>query len=165
MKPWFERPIEEANLLNPAFCCATLAASIAGYSSVDDAGMPYPLTFMVLPIVLHKPTRESLPRSTRTSLAAWMQDNAEAKVLYVERVLSLKPHTREAIRFGLLYDWITLHQGWLVQTILGESDLTRILRKLDDEAKDCVSRAKLVGKWLASAGSPQTVMALWGMRL
>ena len=165
MKPWFERPIEEANLLNPAFCCTVLAASIVGYSSVDDVGMPYPLTFMVLPIVLHKSTRESLPRSTRTSLAAWMQDNAEAKGRYAERLLSLKPHTREATRLGLLYGWVTLHQDWLVQTILGESDLTRILHKLDDEANNCVSRAKLVGKWLALAGSPQTVMALWGVRL
>lgn len=165
MKIWSERPIEEANLLNPAFCCAVLAASVAGYSSIEDAGMPYPLTFMVLPIVLHKPTRESLPRSTRTSLAAWMQNNAEARVLYAERLLSLKPHTREAIRFGILYGSITLHQSWLVQTILRESGLTRILRKLDDEANNCVSRANLVGKWLAAAGSPQTVMALWGVRL
>jgi len=165
MKPWSERSIEEANLLNPAFCCATLTASIAGYFSVNDAGMPYPLTFMVLPIVLHKPTRESLPSSTKTSLAAWMQNNADAKVLYAERLLSLKPYTREAIQFGLLYSWIVLHHGWLVQTTFEEFRLTRILQNLDNEAKDCVSRAKLVGKWFALAGSAQTVMNLWGIRI
>lgn len=92
-----------------------------------------------------------------------MQNNTE--VLYVERLLSLKPHTREAIRFGLLYGEISLCQGWLAQTIIKESDLNRILRNFDNEAKDCISRAKFVGKWLALAGSPQTVMALWGIRL
>ncbi|MDD5738690.1 MAG: DUF6521 family protein [Candidatus Pacebacteria bacterium] len=165
MKPWSERSIEEANLLNPAFCCAALAMSIAGYSGVNDAGMPYPLTFMVLPIVLHKQTRESLPPSTRTSLAVWMQNNADAKVLYAERLLSLKPYTREAIQFGLLYDWIALRHGWLVQTTFEESISARILQNLDNEAKDCVSRAKLVGKWFALAGSAQTVMNLWGIRI
>ena len=75
MKPWVLRPPEEANLLNPAFCCVTLAAAVLGYASVDKTGIPYPLTFLVLPTVLHKATRESLPSNrTRTSLAAWIQE-------------------------------------------------------------------------------------------
>jgi Family of unknown function (DUF6521) len=67
---WTGRPREEANLLNPAFCCTALTSSIVGYMGVDAEGMPYPLAFMILPIALHKTTREALPQNTRTSLAA-----------------------------------------------------------------------------------------------
>jgi Family of unknown function (DUF6521) len=46
---WTGRPREEANLLNPAFCCTALTSSIVGYMGVDAEGMPYPLAFMILP--------------------------------------------------------------------------------------------------------------------
>ena len=164
MKAWAERPIEEANLLNPAFCCVALTSSVAGYSGVDGAGLPYPISFMVLPIVLHKVTRESLPRDTRTSLAVWVQRNPSAKLQYADRVAALKRHTREAILFGLQHDWLVLAQDGRVRTLLSGSHTDSLLRGLDGEARDCVRGARLVGKWFASAGSPQTVMALWGIR-
>jgi len=164
LKPWIQRSIEEANLLNPAFCCVVLNASFVGYVSIYKMGIPYPLVFMVLPIVLHKPTRERLPRSTRTSLAAWIQENAETKVLYAERLMALKPHTREAIRFGLFYNWLVFEHNGQIHTNFNNSSVTRITHKMNNEARECVMRAKFVGKWLASAGSVQTVMALWGIR-
>ena len=94
MKTWLARSKEEAYLFNPAFCCITLSVAMRGYASVRDGGLPFRLAFMLLPIVLHKPTRESLPRDTRTSMAAWLQANSEARVLFYERLVSLKPHTR-----------------------------------------------------------------------
>ena len=33
MTVWTERPHEEANLLNPAFCCLGMTAAIAGYQA------------------------------------------------------------------------------------------------------------------------------------
>ena len=42
MKPWALRPPEEANLLNPAFCCVTLAAAVLGYASVDETRYTLP---------------------------------------------------------------------------------------------------------------------------
>jgi hypothetical protein len=164
MKPWARRPTEEANLLNPAFCCVTLTASVSGYASIDPSGIPYPLTFLVLPIVLHKATRDKLPHATTTSLAAWIQGNAEAKVQFADRVIAFKPYTREALMFGLLHAWLVLSQGGRIQTTLRESDAERFVRRLDDETKDCVRRARFVGRWFASASTAQTVMALWGIR-
>ena len=164
MKPWLERPIEEANLLNPAFCCVVLSSSIVGFGSIDAAGMPYPLAFMVLPIVLHRATRERLPRDTRTTLAAWLQEHAEAKVQFGDRLVALKPHTQEAILFGCLHDWLVLLQGGRLQTAVDESGADRFVRRIADEARECVMRAQFVGKWFASCGAAQTVMALWGIK-
>lgn len=164
IKPWGERPIEEANLLNPAFCCVTLASSVIGYKKIDGSGIPYPLAFMVIPIVLHKSTSELLPKNTRTSLASWIQENTDVRIQFAQRVIALKPHTREAIMFGLNHGWLILHKGGRLQTSLNNSEADRLIRKLDTEAKVRIRRAGFVGKWFASAGSAETVMALWGIR-
>lgn len=164
MKAWHKRPIEEAHLLNPAFCCVTLTSSIISYGSVEDAGMPFPLAFMILPIVLHKPTRDLLPRDTRTSFPAWIQNNAAARVLFYERVVSVKPYTREALTFGLIHSWLAIQEKGNLHHIINETDVKKSSKTLNDEAKECVLRADFLGKWLALAGSAQTVMTLWGIR-
>jgi len=164
MKTWLARAKEEAYLFNPAFCCTTLSVAMQSYASVKDEGVPFPLAFMFLPIVLHKPTRESLPPNIRTSMAAWIQENSEARVLFYERLVSLKPHTREAIQFGMLLDWIVPRNGGLLETTLTNADVARTTRTLSNEARECVMRAKFVGKWFAKAGATHTAMAFWGVR-
>ncbi len=164
MKTWFSRPKEEAYLFNPAFCCTTLSVAMQNYATVRNEGVPFSLVFMFLPIVLHKPTRESLPPNTRTSMAAWLQENPEARVLFYERLVSLKPHTREAIQFGMLLDLIIPKNGGLLETTLSNTDVTRTTRTLSDEARECVMRARFVGKWFAEAGETHTAMAFWGVR-
>ncbi|MBN2224065.1 MAG: hypothetical protein JW765_05260 [Deltaproteobacteria bacterium] len=164
MKTWTERPKEEAYLLNPAFCCTTLAAAMWGYADEKGQGVPLPLVFMVLPIVLHKPTRRTLPANTRTSMAAWLLDNADARLLFYERLISLKPHTREAIHFGMLVGWIVPRAGGLFQTTLNARDIDRAIRSLTNEAHECIMRARFLGKWFALAGPAHTVMAFWGVR-
>jgi hypothetical protein len=164
MRTWALRPKEEAFLLNPAFCCTTLTAAIGSYASEKEKGVPFPLVFMVLPIVLHKPTRDSLPPNTRTSMAAWLQENSTARVLFYERLVSLKPYTKEAIQFGMLLDWIVPREGGLLEITLSESNINRAIQKLADEARECVMRARFLGKWFAAAGATHTVMAFWGVR-
>jgi len=163
MKAWTARPKEEAYLLNPAYCCTMLTAAICGYMSTKEEGISFPMAFMVLPIVLHKPTRDVLPPNIRTSMAAWLQENASARVLFYERLVSLKPHTREAIQFGMLLDWIVLRSVGILETRLKESDINRAIRQLTDEARECVMRARFLGKWLAAAGATSTTMAFWGV--
>lgn len=164
MRTWMARPKDEAYLLNPAFCCTTLTAAIWGYSSVREKGLPFPLAFMFLPIVLHKPTRDRLPPNTRTSMAAWLQENPDARVLFYERLVSLKPHTKEALQLGMLEDWILPRNGGLLKATLSDSDVNRTTRRLTDEARECILRARFLGKWFASAGATHTVMAFWGIR-
>lgn len=164
MRTWTARPKEEAYLLNPAFCCTTLAAAICGYADVKEGGVPFPLAFMFLPIILHKATRDRLPPNTRTSMPAWLQENSDARVLFYERLVSLKPHTKEAVQFGMLVDWIVPRDGIFLETTLSKSDVNRTIRKLADEARECVMRARFIGKWFAAAGATHTVMAFWGVR-
>lgn len=144
MKSWTERPVEIANLLNPAFCCVTLTAAIVGYTSDKQEGLSLPLAYIVLPVVLHKATRELLPRTTRTPLALWLQEQVAVRVQFYERTCALKPYTREAILFGVVHKWLTVDKDALINSITTSSSIDRFIRKLDGETRECVMRARLV---------------------
>ena len=68
MQPWISRVVEEANLFNPAFCATLMAKTVDEYQKKAQHHFPFSLAFLVLPVVLHRATRESLPGSTITSL-------------------------------------------------------------------------------------------------
>ena len=164
MKPWVERTHEEAHLLNPAFCCATITASFAGYRESRDQSFPFVIAFMVLPIILHKDTRESLPNSTRTSMPAWLQDHAQAKLGFYGRLMALQPYTREAITYGLAFGWVEIGNLGKIQCVTTDAQINRTIQSLDGDAHDCVSRARFLGRWFGKMASTETILALWGIR-
>lgn len=163
MRPWPERTREEAHLLNPPFCCATLTSACVGFAGLGGRSLPFALAFMVLPIALHRHTRESLPRTTRTSVPAWLEAHAEARIRFHERLMALQPHTREALSYGLAFGWMAIGDSGLTPQI-GSGQMDRVIRSLDGDARQCVSRARFVGKWFGTSSSTETLMALWGIR-
>lgn len=163
MEPWNQRPIEEAYLFNPAFCCNIITSSIVGYMEYNDnEGMPFPLSFLILPITLHKSTRNSLP-SLHTSLTSWMLKNSESRVLFPERTISFKPFTREALLFGFCHEWLELDKHNNLKTNK-KSKINKSLNKLEGNAQECVEKSLFLGKWFAKVGSAQNVMTIWGVR-
>jgi ABC-three component (ABC-3C) system Middle Component 3 len=164
MKTWTERTREEAHLLNPPFCCITITSACAGFTELRGKSLPFALAFMVLPIVLHKHTRESLPRTTRTSVPAWLQEHAEVRIGFHKRLMSLKPHTIEAMRYGLVFDWMAMEDSGQIRCVVSSTQINRAIRSLDGDAQECVSRARLLGKWFGTRTSTETLMALWGIR-
>lgn len=163
MKSWAERTREEAHLLNPPFCCVIVASACSGFLETRNNYLPYVLVFMVLPIVLHKHTRKALPRTTRTSVPTWLQENAEARIGFYERLMALKPHTREALRYGLTFDWMAMENSGRVCCQVNNNQINRAIRVLDGDAKECISSARLLGKWFGTCSSTETLMALWGI--
>ena len=65
MKKWDERPNEVKYLLNPAFCGRILFSMINEYQKTANRAVPFPLLFMVLPLILHEDTRNAISRSTQ----------------------------------------------------------------------------------------------------
>lgn len=160
MRSWAKRSKEAAYLFNPAFCCATLAATIVSYQQEAGLGLPFPLAFIAIPVLLHKQTRNALPFNTRTSLAAWLEEHPFAKVQFYERAISVKPFVREAILFGIRDNKLHFQSGTLLSSI-SNGKVKAFLQKTEGEARECIMRARLLGKWFALAGSPETVMGLW----
>ena len=76
---WAERPPEEASNLNHAFCgelnhafCGELICrAVAEYSRIRQAPLNFALAFTILPIVLHKRTRDELPGNASAALYGW----------------------------------------------------------------------------------------------
>jgi hypothetical protein len=164
MTPWRSRPAEERSLLNPAFCSCLLWNAASGYTDADIRPLPFDLAFLVLPIVLHRATRESLPRAPTTSLVAWLQENPLPRVNIPESSRSLAPFTREAMIFGATHRILRITPRHLSAEPTWRKRITQHLTELSMEVTDCTKRATFVGKWFARAGSPATVMAVLGVR-
>jgi hypothetical protein len=150
--------------LNPPFCCVTITSACAGYRETSNQPLPFALAFMVLPIVLHQQTRKSLPRTIRTSLPGWIQKHAEARIGFPERLIPLRAYTREALQYGLTFEWIAMGDSGDIRCATTNAVVNRAIRLLDGDAQECVSRARFLGKWFGSGISTATTMALWGIR-
>lgn len=151
-------------MLNPAFCGAIMTAAVADYVVGHTGGMPFALGFLVLPLVLHKPTRDILPRSTKTTLAAWALANPAARVGFAERCRSLSSFTREGTLFAANRGYLRfVADGAMVPGTLSLSN--KLIEQVpSDEARACLKKAFLVGRWMAGAGSDSTVFMLLGVR-
>jgi ABC-three component (ABC-3C) system Middle Component 3 len=163
VQPWPDRVIEEANLFNPAFCGTLLVKAAEEFSRKADRPFPFALAFLVLPIVLHRGTREALPGSTITSLLAWLQDNRQHLVDFPTRVKRLRTITREAILFGLQHQTLALSPDGLTKGPKRQAVTERRTPLFTAEARACVDRASFMGRWFAVAGTTATIFAAWGV--
>jgi hypothetical protein len=165
MIAWQERPVEVANLLNPAFCALLLRGTVLEYANTSSSGgMDFPLAFMVLPIVLHKATREALPKTTISKFHIWFQEHQELRIGFSTRVQQLAPFTRESLLFALQRGTLAINENGLL--IAPKYTFKRVSPDLvSPEMKYCRDRATFLGKWLGAAGSASQVLSAWGLTL
>ena len=189
MTQWHERSREERALLNPAFCSILLWFAARGYGSVKQGALSFEeaflilpmvlhrttrealardtrtsLAFLILPMVLHRTTREALARDTRTSLAVWINSNPLAQGRIATRARLLVTFTKEGMVFGGAHGLTRINEGWLHANEDWRQPIHRSLRDSSEEVRLCARRAEFVGKWFARTGSASTVFALMGVR-
>jgi len=164
MTPWMDRSPEERSLLNPSFFSLLFWHAATGHMAEGGVGLPFSTAFLVLPMVLHRETRESLPKMVTTSLPVWLDDNQLVRARLAERARTFVPYTKEALMFGgmrgflnVSADAVSAEQGW-------KRKISAELGRSSDEVRSCAKRADFLGRWFARAGSPATVMALMGVR-
>lgn len=80
MDSWEKRSPEVANLLNPAFCAVILYATVAEYQKKAKSGVPFPLLYLLLPIVLHQGTRSRI--NSKTNMVVWLQRNPDVLIVF-----------------------------------------------------------------------------------
>ncbi|MCC6639648.1 MAG: hypothetical protein IT386_00635 [Deltaproteobacteria bacterium] len=154
MTEWARRPRIAATLLNPALLAAVQSVAAREYERAAGRPMPWPVAFIVAPLVLHSPSREALPSSTRTHLSTWVSRNALIRAGFPKRATELAPFVREGLRFGFRHQVLDLHEGGLRGTLRpgGDAHLSELL-----------TSAGLVGRWLAKTNQPSTAFALFGV--
>jgi hypothetical protein len=161
MKQWKYRPIEEANLFNPAFCGELLRRAIGAYNNSVQNKFPYPLSYLVLPIVLHRPTREAIVLQNR-QLHVWLQNNQSVRVGFAERTKSLIPISNEALKFLLQIKSISVDESAGLNLLTRAKAITTAYG--DEEIRDCFKKAALVGGWFARAGTASNIYTMWGIK-
>jgi ABC-three component (ABC-3C) system Middle Component 3 len=162
---WQTRPIEIANLLNPAFYSLILRESSEGFIKRDEAGIPYSLIFLIPSFVLHEKTRNLLPsRRSTTPFGQWLMRNEAVKIGFADRTKQLIPYTKEALLFGIQHGVLVIdnRSGNLLPT--GKQIEQPSSWSSDSIPKESLNKARLVGQWFAEIGDSATIYRVLGIR-
>lgn len=165
LERWEDRPIEEANLFNPAFLCTLIHEFLRDYVKAQASGAPLTIAVIALATTLHRASRERLPNRTVTPLYAWLQDNEDLLIGFPERAKNIAPYAKEAVMFGIGTETLAIGEGH--NLLLGVKKAAFPKSFIDNttaEVKSIIDRNKFVGRWLANSGSETSVVAAWGIK-
>lgn len=167
MKRWLDRPLEERHLLNPAFCSSILwyaAKGASDRSTLPRKSLSFAEAFLVIPLVLHKKSRESLPSRINTSLPVWIEAEPLLIANFPARASALLHYTKQAIIFGGSLELFSLDGDEIKANISFDRKLNNTYRDSSDEVRECLKKASFLGKWFAHTGAPETIYTLFGVR-
>lgn len=162
MKKWNERSSEVAYLLNPAFCGRLIYHAVLEYHKHTNKPFPFMLLYLVLPIVLHRKTREII--NSKTQMQIWLQKNPDVLIGFASRAKSLVPITNEAVEF-------LMHCGIIsISAANADVNIDRLLPSskekyaVDDEISDCILKVKHIARWFSKSGNIESIYVMWGVR-
>lgn len=161
MKPWSQRPREVRNLFNPAFCGLVLSRGVEGFTEEANRAMPFSLTLLILPLCLHKRTRDQLKEANRAYLTNILQDHPEIRVDLAQRSRGLFPYTMEAFGYLMACGTITVDDAGAI-VLKGENVRKSIVGSQD--TKDCQTVARSLGRKLALLNDRVTIYTTLGIR-
>ncbi|MBQ7803066.1 MAG: hypothetical protein IJ372_00295 [Rhodococcus sp.] len=148
-------------MLNPALMAAVIGSAAIQFRKAGKSSMPWAYSFIVAPLVLHRGTREELPKTTRTHWSAWVAEHPVEHAGFARRALSLKEPVQEGLRFGLRNGMLQVdEQGCLLASLASGKGHTLVK---ESEIHRIVTRAGFVGKWLTKIEQPSTVFVLLGV--
>ena len=156
--PWRERPIEEATNLNPAFCGELLFRAVTAYHKLRRGPLSFAVAFLVLPIVLHKPTRDELPGRASAAFLAWTSEHGPLLAQLPDRVIRLTPVTRESLLFTIQHHILRIEDGGLAP---GSSPLSLRVSPsaiTTDDSANARSAASLLGRWFANQSLAASIL-------
>ena len=118
--------------------------------------------FLVLPLTLHRPTREALPRRANATFAGWVAAHAALLAELPERTRRLQPVSREALLFAFRHELLAVGGGGLVPGANPVRLRTR-LGVSTDEVNATRSAAGLLGRWFAGQGPQTSILQSMGV--
>jgi hypothetical protein len=161
VKRWDQRPFEIRNLFNPAFCGLVLFRAMQGYEEEEPRGIPFSLSLLVLPLCMHKDSREVIAANSRSYLLKIIEKNPQVQVGFADRATAMLPYAIEG--FGLLMErgCILVTDDGHLHTVL---DTVRRSVTGTDETKSCQRVARFVGREFARIADRVTVYTTFGVR-
>jgi hypothetical protein len=153
---------EASSLFNPAFCSVLLHKVCTNYEERAGTVMPVVFAFLILPNVLHKPTRDSLPATTASSMWVWLRSNPVLLMDVADRVRAFRTFTGAGITYGLQHGVLAGSPG-----TIGAGTIKRRPRTLfpTEDWAACLKAAEFFGRWFGgSEADAATNLARWGVR-
>ena len=161
MKSWNARAHEVAYLLNPAFCGRILYIVVKTYGEKINRSFPFPLVYLILPLVLHEETRKYI--NSRTQMLLWVQRYPQLLIDFPKRARELIPITNESIEFLLQTGKVSLTPNGEIEVPASTRSLSKT-KFADDEVSECIKKAEHIAKWFAAAGKVETIYIELGVR-
>jgi hypothetical protein len=159
MEQWSERTPAVADLLNPALIATVIAGAASHYESRGGSPMPFELSFLVAPLVLHRSTRIALPARVDSHLAKWVTANEVLAAGFGARAKALVEPVQEGLRFGLRSGAIEFDGGNITSHLR-----SRTPARIGDIG-EIVGKARFVGRWFTQIESSATAFALLGVAI
>lgn len=162
-RSWEKLSPEVTILFNPAFTSLLICTGILEYNQGKKSEAPFIFPFLLLPLILHPPTRRNLPSTSRSTFTAWItkEDNASIKLGFANRAKSMTPFVKDALLFAMKNRRLNINPNGMIE-------VTSIIKFSEtnstDEVIECVRKAKFCGKWFSKIGSLDTAMALLGVQ-
>jgi hypothetical protein len=160
IKHWTERVPEIANLLNPAFCASIIYSVIFEYQKTKGHPMPFVLSYLILPIILHKKTRERI--DSKTNMTMWIQKYPDVLIEFPQRTRSLVFFTNESVEYLLQEKIICLNNLGL--NIIKTLSKSYMGRSTDKEILECHNKSEHLGRWFARMNTEENIYAAWGVK-
>ncbi len=162
MKTWDKRPREVRTLFNPAFCGLVLARGIEGFATEAGRPMPFSLTLLILPLCLHKRTRELLKDANRSYLTNILQEHPEIRVDLAQRARGLFSYTMEAFAYLMACEVIEVDGSGGI-ALRADARVRKTIAGSQD-TKDCQTVARALGTKLARINDRATIYTTLGIR-
>ena len=154
---WSDRPAEEARNLNPAFCAELIARTIGDFHKSRQTPLSVAVAFLVLPLTLHKPTRDALPGRANAAFGTWVAENGPLLAELPGRAMRLQPISREGLLFAICHRLLAIHGGGLVP---GSKPvrLTSRPSPSTDDVNETRATAGLLGRWFAGQTKESSIL-------
>lgn len=157
---------EARRLLNLPFLAAINASASLGYSGETGRAIPLLYCFVIPPMVLHKDTRDRLPKVVTTKMPAWAQENAGVLAELPSHIANLQSLVRHSIILGCNMGFLSFTDTREVAAAGGvKFDKLSKFAHQSSEVSEIFKRAHFLGRWLTTAGNVPTVFSVLGIGL
>ena len=157
-------PLSEIEIVqNPALGAYTIWRFGIGFQSEDNRPAAFPLAFLVLPLLLHRPTLEVIGSTQKASglalFAAKLGKERENLLAVHERAFVLRRLTLQSIAMGIGERLLTLdYSSATIRANTPESDSRKPI--LPERIRGFSGAAEKVGYWFSRLGLHQIASTL-----
>lgn len=148
---------------NPALGAVVLRSFATGYVTEENAGVPMPLIFFPLPIVLSRRLSATMEgTNVTTGLVTWLTRRPEVCLGLSDRIDGTGAFTQESVAFGIRYGLLSIVENGRIQP--NSAGLRKQIRfSARDDRGRALNLASRLGAWMGRMPSPQSIFHNFGL--